>query len=126
MVDKKDLFRLALYQSRHALAMARSQHERLQNQQVQRPLQQGNPVIGTLLGSHPTQASHCLGRMSTRAKIFMIDSGLCMYDSTRKAKNILFSEVIRSKVSEAVGLRNPHCVPVLCRVVKQRYGANAA
>jgi hypothetical protein len=34
--------------------------------------------------------------------------------------------VIRSKVSEEVRLRNPHWVPVLCRVVKQRYVASAA
>jgi hypothetical protein len=54
MVDKKDLFRLALYQPRHALAMTRPQDKGLQNQQVQRPLQQGNPVLGILLGWHPT------------------------------------------------------------------------
>jgi hypothetical protein len=54
MIDEKDLFRLALNRARHALAMAGPQNERLQNQQVQRPLQQGDPIIGILLGSHPT------------------------------------------------------------------------
>jgi hypothetical protein len=54
MVDKKDLLRLALYQPRHALAMTRPQNKDPQNQQVQRPLQQGNAVIGILLGRHPT------------------------------------------------------------------------
>jgi hypothetical protein len=54
MINEKNLFRLALYRARHALAMTRPQNESLQNQQVQRPLQQRDPVIGILLGSHPT------------------------------------------------------------------------
>ncbi len=68
MVDKKHLFRLALNQPRHTLPMARSQHKRLQNQQVQRALQQGNAIVVILLGSHSTQVSAPLGRMSTRGK----------------------------------------------------------
>src|SRR5882757_255852 len=55
MVDKKYLFRLALNQPRHTLPMARSQHKRLQDQQVQRALQQGDSIVVILLGSHPTQ-----------------------------------------------------------------------
>jgi hypothetical protein len=54
MVDEKDLFRPALYRPRHALTMTWTQHQRLQNQQVQRALQQGNTIIGILWGSHPT------------------------------------------------------------------------
>jgi hypothetical protein len=54
VVDKKDFFGLALNRSRYALAVTRSQRKRLQNQQVQRPLQQGNGVVGSLLGRHPT------------------------------------------------------------------------
>src|SRR5260370_4064170 len=55
MVDKKYLFRLALNQSRYTLPMARSQYKRLENQQVQRALQQGDAIVVTLLGSHPNQ-----------------------------------------------------------------------
>jgi len=54
MVDKENLFRLAQYRPRHALAMARSQHQRLQNQQVERSLHQGEAVVAIPLGSHPT------------------------------------------------------------------------
>src|SRR5260370_10563025 len=55
MVDKKYLFRLALNQSRYTLPMARSQYKRLEDQQVQRALQQGDSVVVIFLGSHPTQ-----------------------------------------------------------------------
>jgi hypothetical protein len=65
MIDKENLFRLALDQPRHPLAMARPQHESLQNEQVQRSLQQGDTGIGILSGRHPTQVSHRSGGMST-------------------------------------------------------------
>jgi hypothetical protein len=54
MVDKESFFRLPLYRPCHPLAVARPEHKRLQYQQVQCPLQQGDAVIGVLLGSHPT------------------------------------------------------------------------
>jgi phage terminase Nu1 subunit (DNA packaging protein) len=54
MVDEEDLFRLALYQARHALAMARAEHQHLENQQVKGSLQKGDAVVWILLGSHPT------------------------------------------------------------------------
>ena len=65
MIDKKHFFRLALNDARNALPVARSQHQRLQNQQVERALQQGNAVVVILSGSHSTQVSQPLGRMST-------------------------------------------------------------
>lgn len=66
MIDEEDLLRLALDRSCHALPMARSQNKGFENKDVERPLQQGDPIIGVLLGSHPTQALHYSGRMSTR------------------------------------------------------------
>jgi hypothetical protein len=65
MIDKKNLFRLALDEPRHSLAVAWPQDEDLQNEQVERPLQEGDTVIGILSGRHPTQESHLSGRMST-------------------------------------------------------------
>src|SRR5271167_3129656 len=46
--------------------MLRTKQQGLENQQVERALQQGDAVVGTGLGRHPTQASHRSGRMSTQ------------------------------------------------------------
>jgi hypothetical protein len=73
VVDQKYLFGLALNRTRYALPMAGSGHKRLQNQQVQRALQQGNVIIVSLLGSHSTQVFTRLGRMSTQV-VFRINS----------------------------------------------------
>jgi hypothetical protein len=68
VIDKEYVFGLTLDHSRHALPMAGSQDKRFQNQQVQRALQEGNAIFVTLLGSHSTQVSACLGRMSTQTE----------------------------------------------------------
>ena len=68
MVDEKYFFRLALNQPRHALPVARSQHKRLQDEQVERSLQQGDAVVVICLGSHSTQVLPYLGRMSTQTE----------------------------------------------------------
>jgi hypothetical protein len=73
MVDQKHLFGLTLNQPRHPLPMARAEGERLENQQVERALQQGNAIVVNRLGGHSTQVSAGLGRLSTRARILVLE-----------------------------------------------------
>jgi hypothetical protein len=49
--------------------MARAQNERLQDEEVEGALQQGNAVVAVLLGSHSTQIFTFSGRMSTQTAI---------------------------------------------------------
>ena len=54
MINKKDLFRLTLYGARYALPVTRAEHEGFENEQVERALQEGNAIVGIVLGRHPT------------------------------------------------------------------------
>jgi hypothetical protein len=54
MINEKDLFRLTLYGARYALPVTRAQHEGLENEQVERSLQEGDAIVGIVLGRHPT------------------------------------------------------------------------
>lgn len=65
MVDKENLFRLPLYRSGNAVAVTWPEKQRLENQKVQRSLQQSNVIVMGLFGRHPTKAWHHSGRMST-------------------------------------------------------------
>jgi hypothetical protein len=72
-MQQKCLFGLALNQSRHILPMAWPQHQRFR---IQRPLQQGNAIVVILLGSHSTQVSAPLGRMSTQAVRLILEMSI--------------------------------------------------
>ena len=61
MINEKDLFRLTLYGARYALPVTRAEHEGFENEQVERSLQEGDAIVGIVLGRHPTQAWHHLG-----------------------------------------------------------------
>ena len=65
MINEKDLFRLTLYGARYALPVTRAEHEGFENEQVEGALQEGDAIVGIVLGRHPTQACITLGRMST-------------------------------------------------------------
>jgi hypothetical protein len=43
------------------LPVTRAEHEGFENEQVECALQEGDAIIGTILGRHPTQAWHHLG-----------------------------------------------------------------
>src|SRR6185312_5340546 len=53
-VSEKDLFRLTLYGARYALPVTRAEQEGFENEQVERALQEGDAIIGIVLGRHPT------------------------------------------------------------------------
>ena len=54
MINEKDLFRLTLYGARYALPVTRAEHEGFENEQVERALQEGDAIVGIVLGRHPT------------------------------------------------------------------------
>ncbi|HUZ96320.1 MAG TPA: hypothetical protein VMU57_15555 [Edaphobacter sp.] len=56
MVNEKHLFRLALYRTRYALPVPRPKQKDLENEQVERALEEGNAIAGIVLGRHPTQS----------------------------------------------------------------------
>jgi hypothetical protein len=69
MVDKEDIFRLALDRASNPLSMARPTTRVLR---INKPgvLQESNSVAGIPSGSHPTHVWHRLGRMSTELHEF--------------------------------------------------------
>ena len=54
MIDEKDFFRLTLYGARYALPVKRAEHEGFEKEQVECALQEGDVVVGIVLGRHPT------------------------------------------------------------------------
>jgi hypothetical protein len=61
MINEKDFFCLTLYGARYVLPVTRAEPEGFQNEQVERALQEGDAIVGIVLGRHPTQAWHYLG-----------------------------------------------------------------
>jgi hypothetical protein len=43
-----------LYGTRYALPVTRAEHEGFENEQIERALQEGDAIVGIVLGRHPT------------------------------------------------------------------------
>lgn len=69
MINEERVFRLLLNSAGNPLTVLRPKHERPQNQEIERPLEQREPLLFCFLGRRATTVFVRLGRMSTQAPL---------------------------------------------------------
>ena len=69
MINEERVFRLLLNSASNPLTVLRPKHERPQNQEIERPLEQRDPLLLGFSGRHATTVFVRLGRMSTQAPL---------------------------------------------------------